>query len=325
MAYSVTPATLTPFKMYHLSPQAYNYLIQGNTIDGHALDDNALYLVSGESANSQGICYVDGSGSSTAGTWIGTHPEITSYYEGLAIAYKIGVAGASTTTLNINNLGAKTVKRNNSNLTTHLPVNSVVMLVYDGTDWRWADYSSDNNKVTTAANTSDTCQYVTTCSGAATGTLTYHTGVYVDHSTGVLYGAAWNDYAEFRKQEQELLPGYCVMSTDHGVLNYTAKRLEPCEGIVSDTFGFAIGETDECKTPLAVAGRVLAYTEEERESFHFGDAVCASANGKVSKMTREEIKEYPDRIVGIVSEIPDYDVWGEKNIAVNNRIWIKVR
>jgi hypothetical protein len=42
-------------------------------------------------------------------------------------------------------------------------------------------------------------------------------------------------------------------------------------------------------------------------------------------MTREEIKEYPDRIIGIVSEIPDYETWGEGNVAVNNRIWIKVK
>jgi hypothetical protein len=40
-------------------------------------------------------------------------------------------------------------------------------------------------------------------------------------------------------------------------------------------------------------------------------------------MTREEIKEYPDRIVGIVSEIPDYEKWNNKDI--DNRIWIKVK
>jgi hypothetical protein len=43
------------------------------------------------------------------------------------------------------------------------------------------------------------------------------------------------------------------------------------------------------------------------------------------KMTREEIREYPDRILGHVSEIPNYETWGTGNIAVNNRIWIKVR
>ena len=41
--------------------------------------------------------------------------------------------------------------------------------------------------------------------------------------------------------------------------------------------------------------------------------------------SREEIKEYPDCIIGIVSEIPNYEIWGSENIKVNGRIWIKVR
>jgi hypothetical protein len=42
-------------------------------------------------------------------------------------------------------------------------------------------------------------------------------------------------------------------------------------------------------------------------------------------MTRDEIKEYPDRIIGIVSEIPTYETWGTNNIKVNGRIWIRVK
>ena len=42
-------------------------------------------------------------------------------------------------------------------------------------------------------------------------------------------------------------------------------------------------------------------------------------------MTREEIIQYPDRIVGIVSEIPEYDTWGSGDVKVNGRIWIKVK
>jgi hypothetical protein len=42
-------------------------------------------------------------------------------------------------------------------------------------------------------------------------------------------------------------------------------------------------------------------------------------------MTRNEVVMYPDRIVGTVSEIPDYETWGSGNIAVKNRIWIKVK
>ena len=42
-------------------------------------------------------------------------------------------------------------------------------------------------------------------------------------------------------------------------------------------------------------------------------------------MTREEVLLYPDRIVGIVSEIPEYKIWGTGNVEVNERIWIKVK
>jgi hypothetical protein len=87
-------------------------------------------------------------------------------------------------------------------------------------------------------------------------------------TTGVLYGAAWNDYAEYRTQKEEILPGYCVTCGDNGELYKTSERLQTFEGITSDTFGFAIGESEECKTPLAVAGRVLVYTYEPRETYH---------------------------------------------------------
>lgn len=140
-----------------------------------------------------------------------------------------------------------------------------------------------------------------------------------------LYGAVWNDYAEYRTQKEEIKPGYCVASADNGQVYKTTEKFQACDGIVSDTFGFAIGETDNCKTPLAVAGRVLAYCEGDRYSYHSGDAVCAGPDGKVVKMTREEIREWPDRIVGIVSEIPEYETWGTGNVAVDGRIWIKVK
>mgnify|MGYP003290831522 CR=1 FL=1 len=48
-------------------------------------------------------------------------------------------------------------------------------------------------------------------------------------------------------------------------------------------------------------------------------------------MTREEIIQWPDRIVGTVSAVPNYDTWGggeqadRDPVQVNGRIWIKVR
>ena len=42
-------------------------------------------------------------------------------------------------------------------------------------------------------------------------------------------------------------------------------------------------------------------------------------------MTREEVREWPDRIVDIASEFPTYETWGTGNVAVNGKIWIKIK
>lgn len=95
-----------------------------------------------------GIYYIEGTGS-TAGTWLGSHDEITAYYEGLVVAYKIPVAGASTTTLNINSLGAVKVVRNvTTAVSTAYAVQAVLVLIYtvdtSGTAyWKVADYDSN--------------------------------------------------------------------------------------------------------------------------------------------------------------------------------------
>lgn len=153
-------------------------------------------------------------------------------------------------------------------------------------------------------------------------------GVYFNGSTGVLSGAAWNDYAEFREPKNidvENIPyGRCVIENGDDSVSFSTKRLQPCGQIISDTYGFTLG-TEENNLPIALCGRVLAYTYEPRKEFKVGDAVCTGPEGTLSKMTREEIKEYPDRIVGYVSSIPNYLYWGEANIEVKGRIWIKVK
>lgn len=137
-------------------------------------------------------------------------------------------------------------------------------------------------------------------------------------------GAVFNDYAEYR-ESLEKEPGRCVIETGYGDLELSAARLQLGGNIISDTFGFSIGETGKAQVPIAVAGRVLAYPLEDRYDFTAGAAVCSGPNGTVSLMTREEIKEWPDAIIGYVSEIPEYKTWGEDNIAVNGRIWIRIK
>jgi len=80
----------------------------------------------------------------------------------------------------------------------------------------------------------------------------------------------------------------------------------------------------------------LVYTARPREEFPLGAAVCSAPDGKVDLMTREEIKEYPERIIGTVSEIPNYEIWYGGNsglpeeetstpVTVNGRIWIYIK
>ena len=140
-----------------------------------------------------------------------------------------------------------------------------------------------------------------------------------------VYGAVWNDYAEYRDVDEVAAPGRAVVETSTGKMRLAKERLEAAAAIISDTYGFAIGETKNAKTPIAIAGRVLAYPYEDKDEFQIGDAVCSGPDGTVSRMTREEIIQYPDRILGIVSEIPQYKVWGEDKVPVYNRIWIRIK
>lgn len=165
--------------------------------------------------------------------------------------------------------------------------------------------------------------YVAGVTSSGASTLYCNTSVYCSGS--VLYGAAWNDYAEYREVNETIEPGRVVVETGKGDLVLATERLQPGAEVISDTYGFCIGETKNSKTPIAVTGRVLVYTLEDRNSFAAGDPVCAGPNGTVSRMTRDEVREYPDRIIGTVSEIPSYDTWGAGNVKINNRIWIRIK
>lgn len=99
------------------------------------------------------IPFIVGTGS-TAGTWLGELPGLNTYYDGLLILYKPSIAGAGTTTLNINSLGAKTCYLNNgTKLTTHFPVNQPILLAYSASQnsgcWMCMDNYCDGNDTST--------------------------------------------------------------------------------------------------------------------------------------------------------------------------------
>ena len=140
-----------------------------------------------------------------------------------------------------------------------------------------------------------------------------------------LYGAVWNDYAEFRKGDT-IESGKCVIEVGDDTLITSTERMMPGANITSDTFGFAIGETKQAKTPIAVSGRVLAYPYEYREEFkkNIGRPVCSGPNGTVSIMTDEEYRDKGYCAIGTISAVPDYEEWGTGKVKVNGRVWIKV-
>ena len=130
-----------------------------------------------------------------------------------------------------------------------------------------------------------------------------------------------------------------ILGTDNTVLQIEAlaqNRLQVADSIyteISKLFYNTIEPkitpfekyTDEILTPIAIAGRVLAFPYENREGFRIGDPVCAGPGGTVSLMTREEVKMWPDRIVGVVSSIPGGVTCGHNDdIYINGRIWIRV-
>ena len=67
-------------------------------------------------------------------------------------------------------------------------------------------------------------------------------GIYYT-STGVLMGAAWNDYAE-RRQCETTEPGTCVVEVGDGSLRVSDDYLLPGANIISDTYGMCIGDED---------------------------------------------------------------------------------
>lgn len=140
-----------------------------------------------------------------------------------------------------------------------------------------------------------------------------------------LYGAVWNDYAEFREGDT-IDAGRCVVEVGDDTLITSTERLMPGANITSDTFGFAIGETEQAKTPIAVSGRVLAYPYESREEFkkNVGRPVCSGPNGTVSIMTDEEYRNKGYCAIGTISAVPNYEEWGTGKVKVNGRVWIKV-
>ena len=110
-----------------------------------------------DNALSMGTEYIVGTQTASTNAWTGNTQD-SALYIGKSIAYKLPYAGTSTAaTLNLTlsngtTTGAKAIKMSNStssnnaslqNITTQYPANSIIHLVYDGTQWISSNYNSN--------------------------------------------------------------------------------------------------------------------------------------------------------------------------------------
>lgn len=181
---------------------------------------------------------------------------------------------------------------------------------------------ADVSITTTSNHTHSEYLPINTTTTTPTGTTRYNCEGYL-YATKV-YGAVWNDYAEYRACDRALIPGMVVVpdGMDDKVC-LCGKRRAAGARVVTDTFGFAIGKTGETDVPVAVSGRVLAHSDEPVTNLRVGDAVCAGKHGGISRMRRWEVVLFPDRILGVVSHVPKETAW--HGIPVNGRVWIELR
>lgn len=142
-----------------------------------------------------------------------------------------------------------------------------------------------------------------------------------------VFHAVWNDISDAIEVQDDLEvePGFCYMFDGK-----TYKKTEEyCQkgvlGIHSDTAGDILGRKGKHKElDIAIGGFVLAYVDKEYES---GTPLTCSVNGILTEMAREDVREYPERLIATYWKPETETLWGPEGgqISVNGRHWIKIK
>lgn len=119
-----------------VKPEDMNQI--GLEINKNAVDIGGMSSVHGEHLNDSvsHVHYAPDTGTANAKV-IALNPAPTAYVEGMAIAFKNKTQNTGTVTININDLGAKSVLKSNGNALTsgNLKANSIYTLRYNGTNF----------------------------------------------------------------------------------------------------------------------------------------------------------------------------------------------
>lgn len=164
------------YDIYSKSAISSNFANSANTArNGNFYEDTvgipanfnaaSTYAV-GAQVSTAGYVYSASAAVSTAGAWSAVSSKfarltqvnwtindtsITGLYKGLQLWVKLpsygGSSGSNATMLNINSSGAKQVRINNGNYTTHYSSGTVIHLTYDGTYFQVGDRTDGNDRV----------------------------------------------------------------------------------------------------------------------------------------------------------------------------------
>jgi len=143
------------------------------------------------------------------------------------------------------------------------------------------------------------------------------------------FNNVWNDYADYQKVIGKAIPGKCYADTLKGAVLCTEYNQKSVIGIISDTYGHAVGIGEVGYAPFGISGWVLAYIEPDAlKKIEPGDALTSSPNGNLTIMLRKDVKAYPDRVVAIYKKPEPAKFWGpadHSKIEVKGRHWVKIK
>lgn len=142
-----------------------------------------------------------------------------------------------------------------------------------------------------------------------------------------VYNAVWNDFVDRIPVDDDckLEYGKCYCFDGEKYTQTSSYMQGNIIGIHSDTFGFECGYKGKTKElRCSVAGFVLAYVDDDYKP---GTPLTCTANGFLTKISDEDKREYPERIVALYWKPENSRYWGSDNkkVLVKGRKWVKVR
>lgn len=221
----------------------------------------------------------------------------------------------------------------NSSLTTS-PVLDGLITVNRGTETdaqlKWNETTNEwevgllgsTSAIATYSSTKTAGRFYTGTTNATSSNRLNYDGYF--YATRV-YNAVYNDFADFQHlyPNEQNIPGRVYYNLSGGLIICNKRCQKGVTGIVSDTFGIAVGQDGkEDKAAIAVAGWVLAYVDDD---YPIGTALVNDKRGFLTKARLYEKVFFPERIIAVYYRREFEKTWGPDNIQVNGRHWVKVK